>query len=137
MSNVALVGADPDERALLRGLLHLGHHRVVVEGDAPEVIGQLEEPPGLDILVVDTDVSGAQWTDVVDRATEHHPNLKVVLVTKESGSVINATAKRAGVVSVLRRPFLLREFTDAIDPALSRSGAYWSPPADDPPSSAP
>lgn len=131
--NAAVVGSDPDTRALLRSLLHLRHHTVIAEGDGSGALREVPAEEGLDLLVLDTDVPGGGWTEVVAEATRGRPSLRVILVTERNTREIVRKAQRAGVAAVLPRPFLLHEFTEALDkPAppvgpYSRSGARRSP----------
>ncbi|HEV2316480.1 MAG TPA: response regulator [Thermoplasmata archaeon] len=133
MPNAAVVGSDPDTRALLRSLLHLRHHTVVAEGEGTGALRDVPANEGLDLLVLDSDVPGGGWTEVVTEAIRGRPSLRVILVTERTTREIVRKAERVGVSAVLPRPFLLHEFTEALDKPLpppghySRSGARRSP----------
>jgi DNA-binding NtrC family response regulator len=126
MANVAVLGADPDRRALLRGLLHLQHHRVVAEGEGLATLREIADPGSVDLLVVDSAVAGGRWSQVIRSATRERPGLRVILVTEAAGRQVARAAAAAGASAVLRRPFMLQEFLAALDQPLTRSGAYRS-----------
>jgi DNA-binding NtrC family response regulator len=128
VSNAVVVGADPDERSLLRGLLRLHHHQVVAEGVGPEVLSSLDAPGGIDLLVLDEDAAGGAWKELVQNATRLRPALRVVLITPNETRDLLREARASGISAVLQRPFHLEQFIQALDRPLDRSGAYRTDP---------
>ena len=124
VANAAVAGADPDRRALLRGLLHLQHHHVVAEGEGEELLGALGGAAPVELLVVDAELGAARWRKIAGAARKQHPDLRVVLVTRSATERLARSATAAGVSVVLRQPFLVQEFAEALDRPLARSGAY-------------
>ena len=128
MVNAVVVVADPDRRSLMRGLLHLQHHRVVAEGEAAEMLPKLGALEGIDLLVLDEEGPAGAWRAFAEEARRLRPSIRVVLITPRETPALEKRARAAGVAAILQRPFQVSEFQSALEAPLDRSGAYRTSP---------
>lgn len=111
-----VVAGDEETRALLRGLLRL--HRFRVDGEAAGSTQAIElvrvHRPSL--LVVDARLAEGSASPLVGQARGMVPGLRVVLVAPASHppTLPSDPIQRPDVV--LLRPFLIREFAEALVP---------------------
>lgn len=101
----------------LKILGRLGHE---VEGATrgDEALSKLGEAP-VDLLVVDYRMPGLNGFEVVKRARDLHPSLKVVLITGHGTRDVMGEAFQGGINGVLVKPFTPDELTQTINAALS------------------
>jgi DNA-binding NtrC family response regulator len=106
-----------DERAVRqlvrRALTEVGY-RVMVAGDAVEALEILDQVDQVHVLVSDLVLPGMSGTELAARASQHHPDLAVVLMSGHAG----AHRPVAGA-ELLTKPFapseLVRRVREAID----------------------
>ena len=109
-----VVAGDEETRVLLRGLLRLHRFRVVgeAEGTTATIERVREDPP--DILVVDSQLAEGSVEDLLPEVRRRFPAVHVVLIVH--GSPPSILEGRAAPHVVLRRPFRIQEFADALSP---------------------
>ncbi len=114
---ILVVDDEPPIMALcLKILGRLGHEvEGVTRGD--EALARLAVGP-VDLLVVDYRMPGINGFEVVRRARDLHPDLKVVLITGHGTREVMGEALEGRVNGILVKPFTPDELTSTISAAL-------------------
>lgn len=114
---ILVVDDEPPIMALcLKILGRLGHEvEGVTAGD--QALSKLAGAP-VDLLVVDYKMPGLNGFEVVRRARELHPALKVVLITGHGTREVMAEAMNGKINGILVKPFTPDELVHTIKAAL-------------------
>lgn len=109
MTDVYLVGSNPETREILRALLRLHRYRVKGEAKGAKDAIKLVKDGARGILLLDAELADGNWSDVLQAAQHASPKLPVVLLSSLYGAEFETKAKRLGVVALLPRPFEIPE----------------------------
>jgi len=99
---------------LLRGLLRLHHFRVAGEAEGATQALELIREQRPTLLVVDVDIADGNAEVVIAQARALAPGLRVILVAPASQRPELGTAPNQRPDVLLIRPFLLRQFAEAV-----------------------
>lgn len=115
---VLLVEDHTDSREFMTQLLETDGHKVTAVASVKEALEQLDGPEGVmfEVLVTDIGLPDSSGWDLIPKAREKHPNLRIGVVTGWEGH--NAPSEGGGADFMLRKPirtseFLLRVADDA------------------------
>lgn len=111
------MAGDEETRVLLRGLLRLHHFRVDGEAEGASQAIELVRVHRPALLVVDANLAEGSSQPLVAQARALAPKLRVILVAPASRPPNPSAdpAQRPDVV--LLRPFRIRQFAEALNPA--------------------
>lgn len=101
-----------DEVALnhcLQGFFTEKGFSVVGAFSGEEAIERLNEGP-IDVMLLDVLLPGLTGLEVLRRAKEGHPHVRVIVVTAVDEEDVHETARRYGADAVISKPF---DFSDA------------------------
>jgi AmiR/NasT family two-component response regulator len=114
LASSVIVGSDPELRTLLRGLLRLRRFQIAGESDAgreaEEVVGRVR--PAL--VVIDGGRTGERVGPLIQWTRAHVPTARIVLIGTEPPT--SAPPDERPDVAIAR-PFRIRDFEAAVDPA--------------------
>ena len=129
MTNVVILGGTEEARLVLRGLLRLHQHRVFgVSGSPDEALALLKEAPD-PVLLLDIELQTKPWEEIVPEALRVQPRARVVLLAQSRSPRLEAQAKAAGVMALVRRPFAIHELLGAVAPADGGGTTSGPPPS--------
>jgi CheY-like chemotaxis protein len=105
---VLLVEDHTDSREFMTALLELEGHVVTSAGSVKEALERLESPEGaeFEVLVTDIGLPDASGWDLIPKARELRPSLRVGVVTGWEGH----NAPSEGADFMLRKPIRTSEF---------------------------
>lgn len=113
---VLVVEDDPDLQARLARMLTVRGNRVVGTSSAEGALELLRQWP-VDLVLVDDGLPGMSGMELTRVIRDQHPEIPVVLMTTQDSPQARASAKVAGAVAVMAKPFrpealldLLRSF---------------------------
>jgi two-component system, cell cycle sensor histidine kinase and response regulator CckA len=98
-----------DDRGVLRltsRMLRMAGYKVLEAGSGPEALAVLRKEPGIDLVLTDIVMPEMHGLELVDRALETAPKLRIVLMT---GHALELTAQLGGQQTPL--PLLLKPFS--------------------------
>jgi DNA-binding NarL/FixJ family response regulator len=115
--NAVVVAGDGGTRALLQGLLRMNLVPVVGEAAGENEGFELVRRHRPTILVVDVGLADGSWNGLVGQARALVSQLRVIVIAPASNppSPSGDPSQRADITLV--RPFLLRDFAEALLPA--------------------
>jgi DNA-binding NarL/FixJ family response regulator len=116
-----LIGANEDERRLLRGLLLMHHQPIALEASSLESVPDVASEARARILVFVAPPESDHWSEELRGTLEARPELNALVLLPLDEPTTRSSADRAGARAVLRRPFTSREFFDAVDGLAPRS----------------
>ncbi|MFY9716684.1 MAG: hypothetical protein WAK40_01945 [Thermoplasmata archaeon] len=121
-----LIGANEDERRMLRGLLLMHHQPIALEAPSLESIPDIASDARARILVFAAPPESDRWSEELRGTLAARPELNALVLLPLDEPATRSSAARAGARAVLSRPFTSREFFDAVD-RLSPSSASSVP----------
>ena len=124
MSSVLIVDDSALARRMMRQVLEgLGH---LVE-EAPDGNTALERYfiNKHDLIMLDMVMEGMHGIEVLQKLKELEPNARVVLATADVQLQTASSAKQAGALGLVKKPFQDNVILSAIENALS-GGTHWS-----------
>ena len=115
-------------RAGVRKILeaHSGFEVVGEVGDGESALRALEQLPA-DVLVLDLTMPGMDGFEVLARAKQIRPSVRVLVLTMHASSEYVARAVREGADGYLLKDSAVQELVEAIE-AVIAGRAYYSPP---------
>jgi CheY-like chemotaxis protein len=120
MSRTILLAEDDEaSRKLYRALLESEGYQVVDVGDGKAALEVLKNR-SVDLLVTDVVMPGLTGIELLERARELHPELRVIVITGSRAAEIALGALRNRACDYLTKPFHLQELADTVREALSR-----------------
>lgn len=120
MSRTILLAEDDEaSRKLYRALLESEGYQVVDVGDGKAALEVLKNR-SVDLLVTDVVMPGLTGIELLERARELHPELRVIVITGSRTAEIALGALRNRACDYLTKPFHLQELADTVREALSR-----------------
>ena len=128
MPDAKILVADDEKsiRLTIKQALSTQGYEVNVAVDGSTALEQLQESPA-DLLLLDIQMPGMDGIEVLQKAMEQQPSLKVIMVSAH-GSIDNAVdAMKLGAVDYLQKPFTPGELREAVERVLNREPM----PADD------
>jgi len=108
-----IVGSDSELRTLLRGLLRLRRFQIAGESDGGAPAEELLDRVRPNLLVIDAGASGDRAGPLVQWSRSHLPRTRIVLI----GSWPPTPNVPQRPDAVVARPFRIKEFEAAVDPA--------------------
>ncbi len=105
---------------------HSGFEVVGEVGDGDATLAALERLP-VDVLVLDLTMPGTDGFEVLARAKDVRPSVRVLVLTMHAGSEYVARAVREGADGYLLKDSAVQELVAAIEAVLA-GRAYYSPP---------
>jgi len=112
-----LWGQNEDTRLLLRGLLRLHRCSVLHEVATLADLVALPSVPEPSVLVVDAESEAQGWERDLPTALKAHPELRGLVILPPAGGSLESRARAAGAVTVVVRPFAIRDFVLAVSAA--------------------
>ena len=111
-ATILIVDDEPEVRAVVAEFLEdFGYNVLQAEGGA-QALGRLRDNPAVRLLITDIRMPEMSGIELADVATEHHPGLKVILI---SGYFVAQQVRRR----FLRKPFRMRELEAAVRAELA------------------
>jgi CheY-like chemotaxis protein len=129
--SAVVVAGDEETRILLRGVLRLHHYRVIGEAEGSTDGAGLLRTHSPSVLVIDSTLAEGSVQDLIREARALRSGLRIVLVTPglvrpgEGGS-------GDGPDAMVRRPFRLAEFLEALRGPWAAAPRTDGQRADDP-----
>jgi CheY-like chemotaxis protein len=105
--NILVVDDDPEVREILVETLAEFGYAVSQAGSGEEALALLQPRPGIDLLISDVRMPGMSGLELVERARERQPGLKVILI---SGYFLPQPI----AVRFLKKPFHMHELASAV-----------------------
>jgi DNA-binding NarL/FixJ family response regulator len=112
VATAVVIAADLDIRVLLRGLLRLHHFRVVGEAETEAEAVQLVRSQHPNLLVLDTNIANGSVATLLASVRRVSPDIRSVVVTQDSHT--STLEGPSGPSAVLKRPFRVRDFAEAV-----------------------
>lgn len=110
-----MIGANEDERRLLRGLLLLRHRPIALEAPTLGAVAASSAAAPARVLVYVAPPSDDRWSEELRGTLAARPDLSALVLLPLDGEAVRSTASRAGARGILPRPFTSRQFFDAVD----------------------
>jgi len=110
-----VIGANEDQRRLLRGLLMLNHRLVDLEAPSLESVPSLPRDGRPRTLVFVAPTGGSRWSEELRGTLAARPDLNALVLLPMDDPGTRSSAARAGARAVLGRPFTSREFREALE----------------------
>jgi two-component system, NarL family, nitrate/nitrite response regulator NarL len=125
---IALADDHPIVRAALKGALEAGlaGARFVEAGDAASVLALVAREPGLDLLLMDLHMPGADGTNTVRAIRERAPQLPVAVVSADEDPAGVAELLRLGVCGFIPKSDSANVIVSAV--RLILAGGTYVPP---------
>jgi hypothetical protein len=110
-----LIGANEDQRRLLRGLLLMFHRPIALEAPSLSAVPESATDSSARLLVFAAPPEGEGWSEELRGTLRAHPDLNALVLLPGDAPTSRSSATRAGAQMVLGRPFTSRDFRDALD----------------------
>jgi DNA-binding NtrC family response regulator len=110
---VLVIEDDPDLQWRLARMLTLRGNRVVGTSSAEAALELMRHWP-VDLVLVDDELPGMSGVELAQHVHDHYPATSVVLMSTEPSAHAHLTARLAGVVAVLAKPFALDSLLDLL-----------------------
>lgn len=114
-SSGVVVAGDEGTRALLRGLLRMNQIPAVGEAAGENEGFELVRRHRPTLLVIDASLTDGSWTGLVGQARALLPQLRVILIAPATNLSTPSSQASLRPDVTLRRPFLLRDFVEALN----------------------
>jgi putative two-component system response regulator len=109
-----------------RGVLEVIRESLLSEGyivhtamSGPEALDTLRERP-IDLVITDIAMPGMDGVELLNRISEMHPELPVVMITGHGGSEAARKTLQTGAVDFVTKPFSIRELPVVVERNLTR-----------------
>jgi CheY-like chemotaxis protein len=112
---IILADDNATVRRVLTEMLTLAGHAVLPAADGHEALRHLGAAGGADLLITDLEMPGLDGWEVIRSARTMVPGLRVIVIT---GTELPPPGGRVPIDGLLRKPFGLRPFEDAVARAL-------------------
>ena len=123
-ARVLLVDDEPSLRDLAEEILTLLGYQTASFGDSVEALAAFERDPArFDAVLTDEVMPGLSGTQLAARIHALRPALPILIITGYGGPGFELRAQRAGVTTVLRKPYQMSELAHALDKALHRQSS--------------
>lgn len=121
MGPQVLIAEDEKQlRELLAQALESRNLRVAQAADGVEALGMLEKRSSIQLLLSDIRMPRMDGYDLVERALELSPELKVLMMTAYAEDHPPASALKAREIRTLRKPFDPDRLCDLVHEMLAR-----------------
>lgn len=114
MALILLAEDDESLRAFLKRALEKAGHEVTAFGRGDEALRVLEDVE-FDLLLTDIVMPGIDGIELARRATELHPQMKIMFITGFAVVALYARNEAPADSKVLSKPFHLRELVEEVD----------------------
>jgi two-component system, OmpR family, copper resistance phosphate regulon response regulator CusR len=111
--------ADASLAEFLRSSLQQEHFRVQLISTGGEFSG-LSEKPAFDLLLLDSNLSGTNGLDTLERSRHRWPELPVILLSSGTTSEERVRGLNAGADDVVTKPFAVNELVARVHALLRR-----------------
>jgi DNA-binding NtrC family response regulator len=102
---ILIVDDDQPVRETLADLLDISGFETVVAADAAEAVMILREPPGIDVLVTDLSMPGADGIVLIRQARMIRPDIPAILLTGYAEEAMSVSLAGNSNFHILRKPF--------------------------------
>ncbi len=115
MLNILVIDGDERTRVANCAALSVAGYAVSSARAGRDALALVREQP-MDIVVVDTSVSDAEATHVIQALQQDYPLVGLIAISTKSGTGESpaAEASRIGVQEILRKPFTVSELLAAV-----------------------
>ena len=121
---ILIVDDSKLSRKMLRKTLEAGGHTVIEAQDGLQALEVYSlQPP--DLVLLDMVMEGMHGIEVLQKLKELDPNARVVLATADVQLQTASSAKQAGALGLVKKPFQDNVILSAVENALS-GGTHWS-----------
>jgi CheY-like chemotaxis protein len=121
MGPQVLIAEDEKQlRELLAEALERRNLRVVQAGDGVEALALLEDRAGIQLLLSDIKMPRMGGYDLVEKALQFSPELKVLMMTAYAEDQPPRAALKAREIRTLRKPFDPDKLCDLVHEMLAR-----------------
>ncbi|MEZ5101864.1 MAG: response regulator [Thermoleophilia bacterium] len=115
-ARVLVVDDDEVVRGVIATSLRMGGHEVLEAADGDQALTLLlADGASIQVVLSDVQMPGLPAADLLARAREAHPHLRVIVTSGAQDSVLQAFGDTVGV---LPKPFSMRDLNAAVDRAL-------------------
>jgi len=119
MARILLAEDDAATRDLVQRALALDGHDVIVTQDGAEALEQLQGGAGrIDLLISDVQMPGVDGIELVEKAIEVAPKLRIVLMSGFAGEFGRAEHLKGKIARVITKPFTLEQMRGAVKGVL-------------------
>jgi len=119
MARILLADDDAATRDLVQRALGLDGHQVIVTQDGAEALEQLQGAAGrIDLLISDVQMPGVDGIELVEKAIEAAPGLRIVLMSGFAGEFDRADHLKGKIARVITKPFTLEQMRGAVKGVL-------------------
>ena len=115
-----VIGVVDDDASILRALnrlLSAAGFTVKTFHSAEEFLA-LEQPPGIDCLLLDIHMGGLSGFDLQERLAAQHSPMTVIFITAHDDVPTRERARKSGAVAYVRKPFDEHALIGAIEKAF-------------------
>jgi DNA-binding NtrC family response regulator len=118
---ILVIDDDRSARLLLERVLARAGHQVHLVDSASEGLAALEQG-GFDLLITDKNLPDVDGLELLRRAREANPGLKVILMTGFPTAETRTHAQELGVHGYVTKPFGVHDILGVCEAALAARG---------------
>ena len=114
-----------DDRGVLRltsRMLRMAGYKVFEAGSGPEALSMLQKEPGIDLVLTDIVMPEMHGLELVDRALETTPKLRILLMTGHALELTAQLGVRESPLPLLLKPFSADQLLAKVREALIEEG---------------
>ena len=118
MAKILLAEDDQSMRDFLTLALTKAGHNVTAKENGLEALEELEKNQSYDLLLTDIVMPGMDGIELSQRATNAHPNLKVMFITGFAAVAMGSKDIQRKEAKVLSKPFHLKDLVGQVNSLL-------------------
>lgn len=104
MTGKILLAVPPGQQTRILNILEHENYDVAVAGDAPRVLALLRTPAHFDVVLVDAEIPGGNWRDVLDTVIATRPECEVIVRSRCGEEDLWAEVIQRGAFDLLPEP---------------------------------
>lgn len=118
MAQLLLVDDEPDLLDVIGEVLKSRGHEICTCSSGREARARIAGPATLDIAILDWSLPDVGGRDLLLDLQSRQPQAKVIIMTGYGEAVVSNSLINDRVLTVLRKPFRMRELVDLIQQAV-------------------
>ncbi|MCB1784552.1 MAG: response regulator [Alphaproteobacteria bacterium] len=119
MAKILLAEDDDSMQNFLVLALRRAGHDVYPRTDGLSALEALKEEGPFDLLLTDIVMPGMDGVELAQKATDLHPNLKVMFITGFAAIAMNNQDKQTRKTKILSKPFHLNDLVTQVEQLLA------------------